>query len=101
MERLLDLAARELGIDRAEMRRRNFIPPRLSHPQLLRRPLARLQGLYDAGRLVGGAAFGLADASFSRLWRISVNSTNVVASSPSTGAASDRRSRTRGAFLRR
>ncbi len=27
MERLLDLAARELGIDRAEIRRRNFIPP--------------------------------------------------------------------------
>ena len=27
MERLLDLAARELGIDRVEIRRRNFIPP--------------------------------------------------------------------------
>jgi carbon-monoxide dehydrogenase large subunit len=27
MERLLDLAARELGLDRAEIRRRNFIPP--------------------------------------------------------------------------
>jgi aerobic carbon-monoxide dehydrogenase large subunit len=27
MERLLDLAARELGIDRTEIRRRNFIPP--------------------------------------------------------------------------
>jgi CO/xanthine dehydrogenase Mo-binding subunit len=27
MERLLDLAAKELGIDRAEIRRRNFIPP--------------------------------------------------------------------------
>ncbi len=27
MERLLDLAARELGIDRAEIRHRNFIPP--------------------------------------------------------------------------
>ena len=27
MERLLDFAARELGIDRAEIRRRNFIPP--------------------------------------------------------------------------
>jgi CO/xanthine dehydrogenase Mo-binding subunit len=27
MERLLDAAARELGIDRAEIRRRNFIPP--------------------------------------------------------------------------
>jgi carbon-monoxide dehydrogenase large subunit len=27
IERLLDLAARELGIDRAEIRRRNFIPP--------------------------------------------------------------------------
>jgi aerobic carbon-monoxide dehydrogenase large subunit len=27
MERLLDLAARELGIDRAEIRRRNFLPP--------------------------------------------------------------------------
>ena len=27
MERLLDLAARELGIDPAEIRRRNFIPP--------------------------------------------------------------------------
>lgn len=27
MERLLDIAARELGIDRAEIRRRNFIPP--------------------------------------------------------------------------
>ncbi|MDX1662543.1 MAG: xanthine dehydrogenase family protein molybdopterin-binding subunit [Candidatus Promineifilaceae bacterium] len=27
MERLLDLGARELGIDRAEIRRRNFIPP--------------------------------------------------------------------------
>jgi carbon-monoxide dehydrogenase large subunit len=27
MERLLDIAARELGMDRAEIRRRNFIPP--------------------------------------------------------------------------
>ncbi|MBW3660193.1 MAG: xanthine dehydrogenase family protein molybdopterin-binding subunit [Gemmatimonadetes bacterium] len=27
MERLLDLAARELGIDRVEIRRRNFLPP--------------------------------------------------------------------------
>jgi carbon-monoxide dehydrogenase large subunit len=27
VERLLDIAARELGIDRAEIRRRNFIPP--------------------------------------------------------------------------
>lgn len=27
MERLLDLAARELGIDRTEIRRRNFLPP--------------------------------------------------------------------------
>ncbi len=27
IERLLDLAARQLGIDRAEIRRRNFIPP--------------------------------------------------------------------------
>src|ERR1700722_6111362 len=27
LERLLDLAARDLGIDRAEIRRRNFIPP--------------------------------------------------------------------------
>jgi carbon-monoxide dehydrogenase large subunit len=27
MERLLDIAARELGIDRTEIRRRNFIPP--------------------------------------------------------------------------
>jgi carbon-monoxide dehydrogenase large subunit len=27
IERLLDLAAKELGIDRAEIRRRNFIPP--------------------------------------------------------------------------
>jgi carbon-monoxide dehydrogenase large subunit len=27
IERLLDLAARDLGIDRAEIRRRNFIPP--------------------------------------------------------------------------
>ncbi len=27
MERLLDLAARDLGVDRAEIRRRNFIPP--------------------------------------------------------------------------
>jgi aerobic carbon-monoxide dehydrogenase large subunit len=27
IERLLDLAARELGLDRAEIRRRNFIPP--------------------------------------------------------------------------
>ena len=27
MERLLDVAARELGIDRAEIRRRNFLPP--------------------------------------------------------------------------
>jgi len=27
MERLLDLAAKELGIDRVEIRRRNFIPP--------------------------------------------------------------------------
>lgn len=27
MERLLDLAARELGMDRAEIRRRNFLPP--------------------------------------------------------------------------
>ncbi len=27
MERLLDLAAKELGIDRTEIRRRNFIPP--------------------------------------------------------------------------
>jgi len=27
MERLLDLGARELGIDRAEIRKRNFIPP--------------------------------------------------------------------------
>jgi carbon-monoxide dehydrogenase large subunit len=27
MERLLDIAARKLGIDRAEIRRRNFIPP--------------------------------------------------------------------------
>ncbi|MFQ5616813.1 MAG: molybdopterin cofactor-binding domain-containing protein, partial [Anaerolineales bacterium] len=27
MERLLDIAARELGIDRAEIRRKNFIPP--------------------------------------------------------------------------
>jgi carbon-monoxide dehydrogenase large subunit len=27
IERLLDIAARELGIDRAEIRRRNFIPP--------------------------------------------------------------------------
>ncbi len=27
VERLLDLAARELGIDRAEIRRRNFLPP--------------------------------------------------------------------------
>jgi aerobic carbon-monoxide dehydrogenase large subunit len=27
MERLLDFAARELGIDRADIRRRNFIPP--------------------------------------------------------------------------
>jgi aerobic carbon-monoxide dehydrogenase large subunit len=27
MERLLDMAAREIGLDRAEIRRRNFIPP--------------------------------------------------------------------------
>lgn len=27
MERLLDIAAREMGIDKAELRRRNFIPP--------------------------------------------------------------------------
>lgn len=27
MERMLDIAARQLGIDRAEIRRRNFIPP--------------------------------------------------------------------------
>jgi carbon-monoxide dehydrogenase large subunit len=27
MERMMDLAAKELGIDRAEIRRRNFIPP--------------------------------------------------------------------------
>ena len=30
MERLLDIAARELGLDRTEIRRRNFIPPEAS-----------------------------------------------------------------------
>jgi CO/xanthine dehydrogenase Mo-binding subunit len=30
VERMMDLAAKELGMDRAEIRRRNYIPPELS-----------------------------------------------------------------------
>ena len=44
MERLLDLAARELGIDRVEIRRRNFLPP----DAFPLRPRDHLPGLHAA-----------------------------------------------------
>ena len=34
VERMLDIAAKELGIDRAEIRRRNFIPPEADRKEL-------------------------------------------------------------------
>jgi aerobic carbon-monoxide dehydrogenase large subunit len=49
IERLLDIAARELGIDRAEIRRRNFIPP-AAFPydnQIIYQDFAPLE--YDSG----------------------------------------------------
>ena len=49
VERLLDIAARELGIDRAEIRRRNFIPPD-AFPydnQIIYQDFSRLS--YDSG----------------------------------------------------
>ena len=49
IERLLDLAARELGIDRAEIRRRNFIPPHLFpyNNEIIYQDFAALS--YDSG----------------------------------------------------
>jgi CO/xanthine dehydrogenase Mo-binding subunit len=49
IERLLDIAARELGIDRAEIRRRNFIPPDAFpyNNQIIYQDFAPLE--YDSG----------------------------------------------------
>ncbi len=49
IERLLDIAARELGIDRAEIRRRNFIPPEAFpyNNELIYQDFAPLE--YDSG----------------------------------------------------
>jgi CO/xanthine dehydrogenase Mo-binding subunit len=49
IERLLDIAARELGIDRTEIRRRNFIPPDKFpyNNQIIYQDFAPLQ--YDSG----------------------------------------------------
>lgn len=49
MERLLDLAARELGLDRAEIRRRNYISPDAfpHHHEIIYQDFAEL--VYDSG----------------------------------------------------
>jgi carbon-monoxide dehydrogenase large subunit len=49
IERLLDLAAQELGLDRAEIRRRNFIPPDAFpyHNEIIYQDFAPLE--YDSG----------------------------------------------------
>jgi carbon-monoxide dehydrogenase large subunit len=49
IERLLDLAARDLGLDRAEIRRRNFIPPDAFpyHNGIIYQDFTRLS--YDSG----------------------------------------------------
>jgi aerobic carbon-monoxide dehydrogenase large subunit len=49
MERLLDIAARELGIDRTEIRRRNFIPPDAFpyHNEIIYQDFTPLE--YDSG----------------------------------------------------
>lgn len=49
IERLLDIAARELGLDRAEIRRRNFIPPEAFpyNNQIIYQDFAPLR--YDSG----------------------------------------------------
>jgi aerobic carbon-monoxide dehydrogenase large subunit len=49
IERLLDIAARELGIDRAEIRRRNFIPPEAFpyNNEIIYQDFAALE--YDSG----------------------------------------------------
>lgn len=52
MERLLDIAARELGIDRVEIRRRNFIPPEKFpyNNEIIYQDFAPL--IYDSGNYV-------------------------------------------------
>jgi carbon-monoxide dehydrogenase large subunit len=58
VERLLDLAAAELGIDRVEIRRRNLIPKQ-------RLPYRNLMGLtYDSGDFVGNMEQALANADW-------------------------------------
>ena len=49
MERLLDIAAKEMGIDRVEIRRRNFIPPEKFpyNNQIIYQDFAPL--IYDSG----------------------------------------------------
>ena len=70
MERLLDIAARELGIDRAEIRRRNFIPPD-EFPydnEIIYQDFAPLD--YDSGNYAPGARQGAGSSSAtSGSWR--------------------------------
>ena len=58
MERLLDIAARELGIDRAEIRRRNFIPPEAFpyNNEIIYQDFAPLE--YDSGNYAADARQG-------------------------------------------
>jgi carbon-monoxide dehydrogenase large subunit len=64
MERLLDLVADKLGIDRAEVRRRNLIPPeRMPYPVgLINR--AGLPVVYDSGDYAACQEKGLAAADY-------------------------------------
>jgi len=70
MERLLDLAARELGMDRVEIRRRNFLPPDAfphDHQILFQdfRPL-----VYDSGRYAEAMDQAVAAIDYERFVRV-------------------------------
>ncbi len=63
VERLMDVAARELGLDPAEIRRRNFIPPDAFPYQT---PVAVV---YDSGNYQGALEKALAAVDYQRLRR--------------------------------
>src|SRR6202011_6276352 len=58
LERLVDMAARDLGMDRVELRRRNLIPPD-QFPY--RTPTGNL---YDSGNYQGGLETVLGEADY-------------------------------------
>ena len=61
VERLIDAAARELGIDRVELRRRNMVPPSaMPHTT----PVGKI---YDSGDFVRGAGCGAGEDGLDRL----------------------------------